>query len=83
MARRLAGGTRLVLASHNPGKLAELADLLRPHAVAVISASALGLPEPPEDAPDFIGNARIKALAAARASGQPALADDSGSASPR
>ena len=78
MARRLAGGTRLVLASHNPGKLAELADLLRPHDVAVISAGALGLPEPPEDAPDFIGNARIKALAAARASGLPALADDSG-----
>ena len=78
MARRLAGGTRLVLASHNPGKLAELADLLRPHDVAVISAGALGLPEPPEDAPDFVGNARIKALAAARASGLPALADDSG-----
>ena len=78
MARRLAGGTRLVLASHNPGKLAELADLLRPHGVAVISAGALGLPEPPEDAPDFVGNARIKALAAARASGLPALADDSG-----
>ena len=78
MARRLAGGTRLVLASHNPGKLAELADLLRPHDVAVVSAGALGLPEPPEDAPDFVGNARIKALAAARASGLPALADDSG-----
>ncbi len=78
MARRLAGGTRLVLASHNPGKLAELVDLLRPHDVAVVSAGALGLPEPPEDAPDFIGNARIKALAAARASGLPALADDSG-----
>jgi XTP/dITP diphosphohydrolase len=78
MARRLAGGTRLVLASHNPGKLAELADLLRPHAVEVISAVSLGLPEPPEDAPDFVGNARIKALAAARASGLPALADDSG-----
>ena len=78
MARRLAGGTRLILASHNPGKLAELADLLRPHDVAVVSAGALGLPEPPEDAPDFVGNARIKALAAARASGLPALADDSG-----
>ena len=78
MARRLAGGTRLVLASHNPGKLAELADLLRPHASTVVSAGALGLPEPPEDAPDFVGNARIKALAAARASGLPALADDSG-----
>ena len=58
MARRLAGGARLVLASHNPGKLAELTDLLRPLAVAVISAGALGLPEPPEDAPDFVGNAR-------------------------
>jgi XTP/dITP diphosphohydrolase len=78
MARRLAGGARLVLASHNPGKLAELTDLLRPLGVAVISAGALGLAEPPEDAPDFAGNARIKALAAARASGLPALADDSG-----
>jgi len=78
VTRRLATGARLVLASHNPGKLAELADLLRPHAVEVISAGALGLPEPPEDAPDFTGNARIKALAAARASGLRALADDSG-----
>jgi XTP/dITP diphosphohydrolase len=78
MARRLGGGTRLVLASHNPGKLAELADLLRPHAVAIISAGELGLVEPAEDAPDFAGNARIKALAATRASGLPALADDSG-----
>jgi XTP/dITP diphosphohydrolase len=78
MARRLARGTRLVLASHNPGKLAELTDLLRPLAVTVVSAGDLGLPEPPEDAPDFVGNARIKALAAARASGLPALADDSG-----
>ena len=67
-----------MLASHNPGKLAELTDLLRPHAVTVVSAGDLGLPEPPEDAPDFVGNARIKALAAARASGLPALADDSG-----
>ena len=78
MARRLERGTRLVLASHNPGKLAELADLLRPHAVTLVSAGALGLPEPPEDAPDFVGNARLKALAAARASTLPALADDSG-----
>jgi Ham1 family len=61
MARRLADGTRLVLASHNSGKLVELADLLRPHAVEVIPAGTLGLPEPPEDAPDFCGNARIKA----------------------
>jgi hypothetical protein len=75
---RLADGARLVLASHNPGKLAELTDLLRPHAVTVISAGALGLAEPPEDAPDFVGNARIKAPTAAKASGLPALADDSG-----
>jgi XTP/dITP diphosphohydrolase len=78
MARKLQPGAKLVLASHNPGKLAELADLLRPHDVAVISAGTLGLPEPEETAPDFVGNARIKALAAARASSLPALADDSG-----
>jgi len=78
MARRLAPGERLVLASHNKGKLAEIADLLRPLGLEVVSAGDLGLPEPEEDAPDFAGNARIKALAAARASGLPALADDSG-----
>jgi len=78
MARRLAAGERLVLASHNNGKLAEIADLVRPLGLAVVSAGDLGLPEPVEDAPDFVGNARIKALAAARASGLPALADDSG-----
>jgi XTP/dITP diphosphohydrolase len=78
MARKIAAGAQLVLASHNRGKLAELTDLLRPHAVTVIPAGSLGLPEPPEDAPDFVGNARIKALAATRASGLPALADDSG-----
>ncbi len=78
MARRLAAGARLVLASHNPGKLAELADLLRPHAIEMISVGSLDLAEPTEDATDFAGNARIKALAAARASGLPALADDSG-----
>ena len=69
---------RLVLASHNPGKLAEFKALLRPLGIEVISASALGLPEPIEDAPDFVGNARLKALAAARASGLPAISDDSG-----
>jgi XTP/dITP diphosphohydrolase len=78
MARRLAPGARLVLASHNPGKLVELAALLRPFDVAAMSAGELGLPEPVEDAPDFVGNARIKALAAARATGLPGLADDSG-----
>jgi XTP/dITP diphosphohydrolase len=78
MARKLDRGARLVLASHNPGKLAELTDLLRPYEIEVVSAGALGLPEPSEDAPDFVGNARIKALAATKASGLPALADDSG-----
>jgi XTP/dITP diphosphohydrolase len=77
-ARRLARGARLVLASHNPGKLAEIAALLAPHGVELVSAGALGLPEPEETAPDFAGNARLKALAAATAAGLPALADDSG-----
>jgi XTP/dITP diphosphohydrolase len=78
MPRKIASGQTLVLASHNPGKLREIEALLRPHGVKVTSAGALGLPEPEETAPDFAGNARIKALAAATAAGQPALSDDSG-----
>jgi XTP/dITP diphosphohydrolase len=78
MARKLVGGARLVLATTNTGKLAEIADLLRPHSIATVSAGELGLAEPAEDAPDFAGNARIKALAAAVTSGLPALSDDSG-----
>jgi XTP/dITP diphosphohydrolase len=78
MARRLTPGTRLVLATHNPGKLREMAALVAPLGFGMVSAGELGLPEPDESAPDFAGNARIKALAAARASGQPALSDDSG-----
>ncbi len=78
MARRLTAGERLVIASHNKGKLAEIADLVRPHGIAAISAAELGLPAPAEDAPDFVGNARIKAQAAATAAGLPALSDDSG-----
>jgi XTP/dITP diphosphohydrolase len=78
MSRKLARGQKLVLASHNKGKLREIEDLLRPHGVEVVSAAALGLPEPEEDAPDFAGNARIKAVAAATATGLPALSDDSG-----
>jgi XTP/dITP diphosphohydrolase len=78
MSRRIAPGQRLLLASHNPGKLREIEALLRPHRVEVLSAAALGLAEPEEDAPDFAGNARIKAVAAAQASGLPALSDDSG-----
>lgn len=78
MARKLFPERKLVLASHNPGKLHEIEALLRPLGIEVVSAGALGLPEPEEDAPDFAGNARIKALAAATASGLPALSDDSG-----
>ena len=78
MARKLTRGQKLILASHNKGKLREIEALLRPLGVEVVSAGALGLPEPDEDAPDFAGNARIKALAAATVSGLPALSDDSG-----
>jgi non-canonical purine NTP pyrophosphatase (RdgB/HAM1 family) len=78
MARKFGRGQKLVLASHNKGKLREIEALLRPVGVEVLSAGDLGLPEPPEDAPDFAGNAHIKAVAAAIASGLPALSDDSG-----
>ncbi|HUZ63136.1 MAG TPA: non-canonical purine NTP pyrophosphatase [Acetobacteraceae bacterium] len=78
MARRLPAGTELVLASHNPGKLREIIALVAPHGLRVASAATLGLPEPEETEPDFAGNARLKALAAARAAKLPALADDSG-----
>jgi XTP/dITP diphosphohydrolase len=69
---------RLVVATHNRGKLEEIADLLAPFPVEVVSAASLGLPEPAETETTFLGNARIKAHAAAKASGLPALADDSG-----
>ncbi len=69
---------RLVVASHNPGKVEEIAALLAPFGIDAISAGALGLPEPEETEPTFVGNARLKAEAAARASGLAALADDSG-----
>ena len=78
MARHLSRGERLVLASHNQGKLREIAALLTPLGIDVVSAGDLGLPEPEETEPDFTGNARLKALAASRASGSVALADDSG-----
>ncbi len=78
VSRGLVPGARLVVATHNAGKLREIAALLAPFGVDAVSAGALGLPEPTEDAPDFVGNARIKARAAARASFLPALADDSG-----
>ena len=78
MPRRLQRGARLVIATHNPGKLAEIAALLAPHGLEAVSAGALALAEPEETAPDFAGNARIKALAAAQGANLPALADDSG-----
>lgn len=71
-------GDRLLVASHNEGKIAEIAELLAPHGVAVLAAAELGLPEPEETEDSFLGNARIKAHAAAKAAGMPALADDSG-----
>lgn len=77
MTRRFAG-QRLLLATHNRGKLGEIAELLRPLGIATLSAGELGLPEPAETESTFVGNARIKAHAAARAADLPALADDSG-----
>ena len=71
-------GPKLVIATHNQGKLAEIAELLSPYAVEVFSAASFGLPEPEETETTFAGNARIKAHAAAKATGLPALADDSG-----
>ena len=76
--RKLTRGEKLVVASHNPGKLVEISQLLAPRGLDAISAGTLGLPEPDETAPDFVGNARLKALAAATAAGLPALSDDSG-----
>jgi len=69
---------RLVIATHNPGKLAEMRELLAPYGIDAISAGELDLPEPDEDGMSFRDNARIKANAAALATGLPAFADDSG-----
>ena len=71
-------GERLLVATHNRGKLDELRALLAPLGIACVSAGDLGLPEPAETEDTFVGNARIKAHAASRATGLPALADDSG-----
>ena len=76
MARRLIG--RVVLATHNPGKLKEMRELLAPYGVELVSASELNLPEPEENGTTFEANARIKAEAATQASKLPAFADDSG-----
>jgi XTP/dITP diphosphohydrolase len=77
MARKFTE-KRLVIASHNPGKLREIAELLEPYGIEVVSAGALGLPEPEETGSTFVENAELKARASAEGSGLPALADDSG-----
>ncbi|WP_339710110.1 RdgB/HAM1 family non-canonical purine NTP pyrophosphatase [uncultured Sphingosinicella sp.] len=77
MARKLLPGT-LIVASHNPGKVREIRDLLALFGIEPVSAGDAGLPEPEETETTFRGNAELKALAAARGSGLPALADDSG-----
>jgi len=74
--RHLTG--RVVIATHNPGKLAEMRDLLAPYGIDAVSAGELNLPEPEETGTTFAANARIKAQAAATASGLTAFADDSG-----
>ena len=74
--RKLTGA--LVIATHNPGKLKEMRELLAPFGIAAQSAGELGLAEPKETGRSFAENARIKAMAAAKATGRPAFADDSG-----
>jgi XTP/dITP diphosphohydrolase len=78
MPRRFRAGERLVIASHNPGKIEEIETLLAPYGVVAIGAVALELPEPEETGATFEANAALKARAAVEASGLPALADDSG-----
>lgn len=77
MARRLSEN-KLVVASHNPGKVREISDLLKPYGLSLISAADLNLPEPEETGTTFVENAVIKALACSRVSGLPAISDDSG-----
>jgi non-canonical purine NTP pyrophosphatase (RdgB/HAM1 family) len=76
--RRLQRASRVVVASHNKGKLREVAALMAPYGLEAVSAAALGLPEPEETGASFVANAVIKAEAAAQGSGLPAIADDSG-----
>ncbi|GLV20270.1 non-canonical purine NTP pyrophosphatase [Sphingobium sp. TomMM35A] len=77
-AIRKLGPGKLVIASHNPGKVREIGDLLAPFGIETVSAGELDLPEPDETGTTFIANAELKALQAADLSGLPALADDSG-----
>ena len=74
--RKLSG--KVIIATHNPGKLAEMRDLLAPYGIETVSAGELKLPEPEETGTTFAENARIKATAATQRSGLPAFADDSG-----
>ena len=74
----LSSGQTIVVASHNQGKVREIRALLEPFGLKTVSAAELDLPEPDETEDSYAGNARLKALAAARASGHPALSDDSG-----
>ena len=78
MTHRRLAGDRLVIATHNAGKLREIAELMRPFKVEAVGAGALGLPEPEETGSTFEANAELKALAAATRANLPALADDSG-----
>ena len=78
VVRTLSRGTRLVVASHNPGKVREIFELVAPHGLSVVSAGELGLPEPEETGVTFAQNAQLKAIAAARGAALPSLADDSG-----
>ena len=78
MPRKIRPGEKLVIASHNPGKVVEIGALLARYRVEAIGAGALGLPEPEETGATFEENAELKARVAANASGLPALADDSG-----
>ena len=77
-AGTLRRGMTLVIASHNEGKVRELAELFAPFQIEIVSAASLGLAEPEETGESFVANAKLKAVAAATASGLPALSDDSG-----
>ena len=78
MAGKLKRGDKIVIATHNEGKVRELGELFAPLGIDCISAGSLGLPEPEETGDSFAANAKLKAEAAAIASGMPAVADDSG-----
>lgn len=78
MAIKLRRGGKIVIASHNEGKVRELAELFAPYGIACVSAKSLNIPEPEETGDSFGENAKIKAIAAAKASGLTAIADDSG-----